>query len=60
MEATQNTVFQNNLYTVMLLLMHTWKKPAQDIVTTWGEKHQLKRSDLQGGITLSWNPEGSR
>lgn len=60
MKATQNTVFQNNLYTVMLLLMHTWKKPTQDIVTTWGEKPQLKRPDLQGGTTLSWSPEGSR
>lgn len=34
----------------MLLLLHTWKKPTQNTVTTWGEKHQLKRPTLTG-----WN-----
>lgn len=34
--------------TVMLLLLHTWKKPTQDTVTTWGEKQQLKRPRLTG------------
>lgn len=61
MEATQNTVSQNNLYHCDAAALAHLEKAYTGHKSLPGVRNTSSRDpDLQGGTTLHWSPEGSR